>query len=262
MQINGKNIILTGAASGIGRALLGLLAQSSVRIIAVDKDAERLKELPAGRAEIIPYTCDLGQPEAVDALFREATRQLGGVDLFIASAGFAYYEKIEAENWAHIEQIYRVNVFSPLYTLEKMRNLNSERPHKVVIIASAMSFIGLPGYALYSSTKAALHRFAEAYRYEMDDPASLMLVYPIGTRTNFFGAATQTHVAPQTWPTQTAEQVARAILRGIQRDSHSVFPFGAFRLFLALPFLGKLEQVIESRRLQKWLRSAVYDTHG
>lgn len=138
-----------------------------------------------------------------------------------------------------------------------MRILNRKRPYKVVITASAMSFLGLPGYALYSSTKAALHRFAESYRYELDDPASLMLVYPIGTRTNFFGAASQTHAAPQTWPTQTAEQVARAILRGIQHDSRSVFPFGAFRLFLALPFLGKLERAIEAWRLKKWLRNAV-----
>lgn len=262
MQIDGKNIVLTGAASGIGRALLGLLAQFPARIIAVDKDAGRLKDFAAGRAEVIPYACDLGQPEAVDALFEEAIHKLGGVDLFIANAGFAYYEKIDSADWAHIEQIYRVNVFSPLYALEKMRNLNSRRPHKVVITASAMSFLGLPGYALYSSTKAALHRFAEAYRYEMDDPTSLMLVYPIGTRTDFFSAASQAHPAPQTWPTQTAEQVARAILRGIQHDSRSVFPFGAFRLFLALPFLGKLEQAIQAWRLKKWLRNAVHNAHG
>ncbi len=257
MRIDGQNIILTGAGSGIGRALLELLAQFPARIIAVDKDASYLEDLPAGRAEILPYACDLGHAEAVDALFDEAVRRLGGVDLFIANAGFAYYEKIEQADWAHIEQVYRVNVFSPFYALEIMRTLNSGRPHKVVITASAMSFIGLPGYALYSSTKAALHRFAEAYRYEMDDPASLMLVYPIGTRTNFFGAASQTHAAPQTWPTQTAGQVARAILRGILRDSRSVFPFEAFRLILALPFLGKLEQAIEAWRLKKWLRNTV-----
>ncbi len=257
MQIDGKNIILTGAASGVGRALLELLAQFPAQIIAVDKNAARLENLPSGRAEIIPYACDLSQPTAVDTLFDVASRQLGKIDLFIANAGFAYYEKIETADWTRIEQIYRVNVFSPLYSLEKMRTLNSGRPHKVVITASAMSFLGLPGYALYSSTKAALHRFAEAYRYEMDDPASLMLVYPIGTRTDFFGAATQTHAAPQTWPSQTAEQVARAILRGIQRDSRSVFPFGAFRLLLGLPFLGKLEQAIEAWRLERWLRNAV-----
>lgn len=257
MQLDEKNIILTGAASGIGRALLNLLAQFRAQIIAVDKDSAGLKNLPEGKAKITPHECDLSQPQAIDLLFKQAIQKLGPIDLFIANAGFAYYEKIETADWAHIEQIYRVNVFSPLYALEKMRVLNDGRPHKVVITASAMSFIGLPGYALYSSTKAALHRFAEAYRYEMDNPASLMLVYPIGTRTSFFHAASQLHPAPQTWPTQSPEQVARAILQGIQRDSRSVFPFGAFRFLLALPLLGKMEQAIESWRLNKWLRNAV-----
>ncbi len=257
MQLDHKNIILTGAASGIGRALLNLLVEFPAQLMAVDKDSAGLKDLPDGKAEIIPHNCDLSQPQAVDMLFEQAIQKLGSIDLFIANAGFAYYEKIETADWAHIEQIYRVNVFSPLYALEKMRILNNGRPHKVVIIASAMSFLGLPGYALYSSTKAALHRFAEAYRYEMNDPSCLMLVYPIGTRTAFFSAASRAHPAPQTWPTQTAEQVARAILHGIQRNSQSVFPFEAFRLFLAFPFLGKLEQAIESWRLKKWLRNAV-----
>lgn len=254
MKPGGKNIILTGAASGIGRALLELLAQFPAKIFAVDKDLERLERLPAGPATIIPYACDLGQPAAVDELFAEALRRLGTIDLFIANAGFAYYEKIAAPDWAHIEQIYRVNVFSPLYALEKMQQVNAGRPHKTVITASAMSFLGVPGYALYSSTKAALDRFAEAYRFELNDPRQLMMVYPIGTRTNFFSAATQAHAAPQTWPSQSAAQVALAILNGIQRDRLAVFPFPAFRVVLALPPLVWAEKAIEAWRLKKWLK--------
>ena len=161
MQIEGKRIVLTGAASGIGRAVLNLLAGYAVQVWAVDRDARGLADLPAGRAQITPYVCDLGQPDAVDALFESACRVMGGVDLFIANAGFAYYERIEAADWEHIERIYRVNVFSPLYSLEKMRQLNAGRPYKVVITASAMGRLALPGYALYSSTKGTLHRFAE-----------------------------------------------------------------------------------------------------
>jgi len=240
---------------GIGRALLELLAQFPAQIFAVDKDPAGLQTLPTGQATIFPYACDLGLPAAVEALFEAAIRQMGAIDLFVANAGFAYYEKIEMADWAHIEQIYRVNVFSPLYALEKMQTLNAGRPHKTVITASAMSFLGVPGYALYSSTKAALHRFAEAYRFEMADPRQLMLVYPIGTRTNFFGAASQTHAAPQTWPSQTAAQVARAILRGIQRDQQAVFPYPIFRVVLALPPLVWAEKMIEAWRLKKWRES-------
>jgi len=253
MQLSGRKIILTGAASGIGRALLEKLCAQPVQILAVDRDPSGLGESrQAGRAHIFPHVCDLGQPEAVDELFEHAKAKIGIPDLFIANAGFAYYEKIEKADWIHIEEIYRVNVFSPLYALEKMRLLNAGRPFKVVITASAMSFLGIPGYALYSSSKAALHRFADAYRYELDDPRSLALVYPIATRTAFFEAAAE-QAAPLPWPSQTPEQVAGAILRGIRRDQTTIHPSLVFRIFMSIPFLPRLEQVIESWRLRKWL---------
>jgi short-subunit dehydrogenase len=255
MQLDGKTIILTGAASGIGLALLEELSAFSGKLLAVDRNAQGLGEARTqGRMQVIPHACDLGQPNAVDEIFERALGEMGGVDLFIANAGFAYYEKIESPDWEHIERLYRVNVFAPLYAAEKMRKLNSGRPYKTVITASAMSFLGIPGYAVYSSSKAALHRFADAYRFELDDPRSLALVYPIGTRTSFFGAASP-QPAPIPWPSQPPGQVARAIVAGIQRDRVSIYPSLLFRIFLAIPFLPRLEQWIEARRLKKWLET-------
>lgn len=257
MQIESQRIILTGAASGIGRALLEQLAAYPAQILAVDRQQIGPENLPhQAKAQITPYVCDLGQPQAVDALFQAAIETLGGIDLFIANAGFAYYERLGDPDWEHIERIYRVNVFSPLYAAQKMRQLNAGRPYKVVITASAMGRLALPGYALYSSTKAALHRFAEAYAYELDDPHSLVLVYPIATRTGFFGAAAA-ETAPQPWPAQTSQQVAAAILRGIQREAPAIYPSRLFQVFIALcgplPFLRRLEQAIEARRFRRWL---------
>lgn len=255
MQIDGKSIILTGAASGIGRALLEKLAIYQVCVLAVDRDAQGLGEARVqGRMKVLPHVCDLSQPDALDGVFEHATQEMGNIDIFIANAGFAYYEAIEDADWEHIERLYRVNVFSPIFAAEKMRILNAERPYKVVITASAMSFLGLPGYALYSSSKAALHRFADAYRFELNDPHSLAVVYPIATRTSFFGTASS-QIAPQPWPSQPPEQVAQAILDGIRRDQTAIYPSAFFRVFLMLPFLPSVEQYIEARRLKNWLNT-------
>lgn len=254
MKIDGLRIVLTGAASGIGLAILEKLAAFPCQVMAVDRDEQGLQAITIhGEATIFPYAADLGSSQAVDALFEQALQRMGGIDLFIANAGFAYYEQIFRPDWAHMETIYQVNVFSPIYSAEKMRLINQGRPYKVVVTASAMGLLGLPGYALYSSTKAALHRFAEAYRSELEDPRSLALVYPIGTRTRFFGAAAP-QAAPQPWPTQTAEQVAQAVLTGIQRDQQSIYPSTLFRVFIQLPFLAHIEQAIEARRLRGWLK--------
>lgn len=258
MQLNGKNIILTGAASGIGQALLTLLAEYPLRVMAVDRHAAGLyaacAALVGQPARITPYICDLASPEAMDKLFEDALSSFGRIDLFVANAGFAYYEKIETPGWAHIEEIFRVNVFNSLYAFEKMQALNAGREHKTIITASAMAHIGLPGYALYSATKAALDRFADTHRWQMDDPRELMLVYPIATRTAFFAAAGLGVTTP--WPSQSAETVARAIIRGIWRDAKSVYPSLIFQIMLLLKGIlpmRALVQYLEHRRFKEWL---------
>jgi uncharacterized protein len=260
MQLEKQRIVLTGAASGIGLALLERLAMCQCQVVAADLNAAGLEQALVGlagcRAQVFCYTCDLGDPVQIEALFAFALKQMDGVDLFIANAGFPYYEQMAGANWGHIEKIFQVNVFSPIYSAQKMAQLNAGRPYRVVITASAMGLLGIPGYALYSATKAALDRFAECYRYELADPAALTLVYPIGTRTHFFQAAAE-HAAPFTWPTQTAEQVANAILKGIKADRRVIHPSQLFHVFIILdrllPFLRSIEQWIELQRFKRWL---------
>jgi uncharacterized protein len=259
MNISNKRIVLTGAASGIGLALLEALAELPGRILAVDVNAAALEaacaRLAGKAASITPYVCDLSRQENVDRLFDAALQSLGRIDLFFANAGFAYFEQVERPDWEHIEKIFRVNVFNTLYTVEKMQSLYGDGPYKVVVTASAMAFLAVPGYALYSATKAALDRFADGYRWQMKDPRKLLLVYPIATRTGFFRAAGER--VPSAWPSQTPQTVARAILRGVRRDRKRVSPSALFSLVMFLDrFLPMhwLEQVIEQRRLSKWLK--------
>ncbi len=67
----------------------------------------------------MPYTCDISSALNIDRLFVDAKQILGGIDIFIANAGFAYYGEIDKPDWINIEQIYRTNVFSPLYCIGK-----------------------------------------------------------------------------------------------------------------------------------------------
>ena len=260
MRIDSTRIILTGAASGIGAALLAQLSAFPCAILAADLDTPRLvqtvEQLAGSPAAVAAFAGDMGSPDHVDALFDATFGVMGGVDIFIANAGFAYYERLERADWPRIEALLKVNVMSPIYATVKMEELNRERPHRTVIVASAMGRLAIPGYALYGGSKAALHRFAEGYRLELADPNSIALVYPIGTRTRFFDRA-DGPPAPQPWPTQSAEAVARAVVRGIERDAQKIYPSFLFRLTLALdrifPPTRRIEQLIEGRRFRRWL---------
>jgi uncharacterized protein len=245
--------VLTGAASGIGRALLEALNGLNLSVIAADVNETQLLEvcatLPKMAARVIPMKVDVSSQAANDALFERAILELGGVDLFIANAGFAYFETITEPDWMRLERMYRVNTLAPIYTLERMAALNAAREFKVVWMASAMAHIGLPKYAIYSSSKGALHRFADAYRWQMPDPKALMLVYPIATRTGFFNTASESTPVPT--PSQTPEEVARAVLNGIRRDALEVYPSLLFQVgfWLTLLFPG-LRRFIQVRELR------------
>jgi short-subunit dehydrogenase len=252
-----SRIVLTGAASGIGAALLARLATYPCQIVAADMNgdclAETLQKIASPQAQIRPYVGDIGTPEGLEALFAAALGQMGRIDLFIANAGFAYYEKLGPADWGHIEQIYRVNVYSPIYAAQKMAELYGEGPYKMVITASTMGHVAIPGYSLYASTKAALHRFAEAYRFELNDRQKLMLVYPIATRTHFFDTT-----ATIPFPSQTPDYVAGRIIRGIEGDKTSVCPSVLFHIFSLLdrfqPWLRRyIVQGGEARQLRAWL---------
>jgi len=262
LKIDHQRIVLTGAASGIGEAIMRRLAAEEVDLMAVDIQAERLQQavaaLPPHRSRIQCFTGDLSQPETVDRLLEAAAEKLGGVDIFIANAGFAYYEKLAQPDWQHIESIYRLNVFSPIYTLEKLRVFQAGQPFRMVVVASAMAYMSVPGYALYASTKAALHRFVEGVRFELDRPDQVMVVYPIATRTNFFNAASQKTPVP--WPSQTPDEVARAVLDGLRRDRREVYPSLIFRSILwldrILPFVHVHYQRKEQHQFDRWQKNA------
>jgi uncharacterized protein len=257
LELSGKHIVITGAASGIGRALLEQLAALPVTIIAADRDAAGLDRARAeikGSAQIQPFAGDLSEPEGVDRLFDFAIQTMGAIDVFFANAGIAYYEQFGQPDWAHIERIFRLNVVAPLYSLQKMRALNPDRPFRVVMTASAMAQMAYPGYAVYGATKAALHRFAEAYKFE--DRASLTLVYPIGTRTRFFQQAGRD--TPLPFPLHTPEHVARVMIRAVERDQHAVYPSLSFRFALLLdrvfPPTRWIVQKIADIQFKRWIK--------
>jgi short-subunit dehydrogenase len=264
MQIDNARIIVTGAASGIGFALMKQLAAHPCQIIAADLHQSALDEAIHAlgnhpTAAIKPFAGDIGLPLTIDRLIEFGYQQMGGVDIFIANAGFAYYEAFGTPEWAHIEKIYAVNTIAPLYTLGLMAGLHRDgREFMVVITASTMAKIGIAGYALYASTKAALDRFQEAYQLEASPNAHLCIAYPISTRTGFFKGSKekkQAKNAPVPAPTQTPEYVAAKIIKGIERNARTVNTSATFSLAYAIHRVIPILNVYKNytrRQFEEW----------
>jgi uncharacterized protein len=251
MKIDGSFIVLTGCGSGIGAAILAELLQYDCRVLACDLHIEALPK----STKVIPHQCNLALPAEIDGVFTRALELAGRIDLFIANAGFAYYEDYTQPDWQRLERIYALNVLSPLYTLAKMKSTFGPQPWRVLFNASAMAFLGVPGYAVYSSTKAAVHSFADTVRFDPDMARRVSVLYPIATRTNFFKQAGQ--AIPVAFPTQSAQAVARAAIYGIKAGHLRIKPSKLFSLMMlldrVLPFLLPIYRRLEQAKFKRWL---------
>ncbi len=257
MNLTNKNIILTGATSGIGKSLLEqLLFFDEITIIAVD-----INPIVSDNQKVISYRCDLTKENEVDKLFDFAKETFRQIDVFIANAGFAYYEQLTKPDWGRIERIFQLNVFSPMYSYLKMKELNVGREYGVIITASAMGKTAIPGYALYGATKAALDRFEEAIVYEPQDLGYLGLVYPIATKSNFFANSTQKQVAkisvPVPFPSQTPDEVAKAIIKGIQGNKRHIYPSKFYQAMRFVQWISEKMvvpyQKYYAKEFKKWI---------
>ncbi len=222
-MIQNQNIVITGASSGIGKSILEMLAArgNGNRIVAASRSIGKL----TGFGEnVILFPCDLSTKEGVDALFEKAAEVFPKIDILICNAGAPYYERYDYEDWGRIERIFSLNTFSCMYSYSKYLNHLNGRNGRLVFTISAMGEMALPGYALYAATKFAMKGFQQAIRIESPKNMKITCVYPVSTKTNFFEVGGAGHKVEQPFPVQTAEAVAKATIRGVERGRRQVYP--------------------------------------
>ena len=251
MDLTNKNVVITGASSGIGLAILQELLDKGCKIVACSRHPEEIK---IKNRKLFITKCDVSDKKQLDDLFDFALKKLKNIDLFISNAGFAYYEKLQKPDYKHIDSIFKTNLYSCIYCSEKMKQLKGEEAYNFVVTASAMAELSLPGYALYSSSKAAVKGFADAYRYELNDNQHFEVIYPIATKTKFFNTAANN--TPVAWPRQTPKQVATKVIKGIEEDKKHIYPSLVFRITSIInricPLILHTYVLINNEIFKKW----------
>lgn len=234
-MISGKNIVLTGANSGIGLETMKLLTGNGNRIFAVDIRDDRMRSFGD---DVIPYICDISVKENVDRMFEDAVSVLGTIDIFYANAGYMHFERMNHPDWERTERMFRTNSISPIYSYQKYIEHLNGRSGIFAMTVSAMGKMGMPGFALYSATKFALNGFQESIRLEKPDRLQITCLYPVSTDTAFFASDVE---IDKPYPVQTPDVVAKKMLRGIEKGRKKVNPCKMFTLasglFKVFPFV-------------------------
>ena len=248
-MIDGRNIVLTGANSGIGLETLRILAANNNKIMAVDLDTENIEKFSDN---VIPYVCDISSKENIDGLFVHASSLFGKIDVFIANAGYMRYERFDDPDWEKIEKMFRTNTISVMYTYQKyVQHLNGS-DGTLAITVSAMGKMGMPAFTLYSATKFALNGFQESVRLEKPKNLTITCLYPVSTDTSFF----YDEKIEKPYPVQTPDLVAKKFVKGIGKGRKKVNPCKMFvfasGLFKVLPFTRTMYRNSEMKKFQRY----------
>ena len=251
MQIDGSIVAITGAGSGIGRALATLLKARGCRLALADVETTALAEtvsLLGGGSDFVGATVDVTDPAAVQMFADAAVEQFGAVDVLINNAGVSTFNLLEHQTLDDWRWVVEVNLMGVVHGIDAFLPilLNREQAHIVNVASVAGVQSGIAFLGPYAATKVAVVSITETLAQEMaayHPNVGVTALCPGNTDTNVMAAERnrpgqlgqeRRSDDAETWrrnilesftdPTgRTAEDVAAQLIEGVEADQLFVF---------------------------------------
>jgi short-subunit dehydrogenase len=227
--LEGRTALVTGASSGIGRALAARLAAEGARVALVARrEAELAKladEIRQAGGDAVALACDVGERTAVERTARIAIERLGAIDLLVNNAGYGRHRRFLDWDAADIERMMRVNYLGAVWFTKALLPQMTERHSGwVVFLSSVAGRIPIPEESAYAATKFALLGLAEALSIEVEDAGvHVMSVLPGVIRTPFFDADMFERLPPVARRSMVeVDGLVDAILHGLARGRREI----------------------------------------
>jgi short-subunit dehydrogenase len=226
-----RRALVTGASSGIGRALAIELARSGVDQVLIARREDRLAEVAAeirtlGR-RVVNVVGDVTDPAVRRRALDAARDELGGLDILVNNAGVGAHGRFADADPGRLRPIMEVNFFAAAEMIREAVPLLKAGVQPVVVnIGSILGYRGAPHKSEYSASKFALYGLSQAIRPELATLEIDLLVATVGpTDTEHFDTLLEEH-GEMPWGDprrKPADVVARSIVRAIARGRHEVF---------------------------------------
>lgn len=233
MDLDAKRVLITGASRGIGRSLAEAFADAGARVALVARDATALDAL-ANELGGTAHPADLLDPDRLLGLVEQVEAEGGPVDVLVNNAGLAFEGTLWDGTADQVDRQVRLNLTVPLELCRQAipRMLDRGAGH-IVNVASLAALASVPGMTVYAATKAGLAQGTSALRDELRGlPVGVTTVLVGGVPTDMlatgesyppFHEAFERLRRIQLVPDTPPEALARAVVRGVQRGSRTVY---------------------------------------
>lgn len=232
MNLQNKVAIVTGASSGIGLAVSKLFAKNGVKVALVARSKNKLKKTEKELPHSFAVPCDMTKEDEIRNMVRRVNNHYGKIDILINNAGQGYDAPVEKINIDIFRFVINLDLIGPLIAMQQVIPIMRKQKEGVIInISSGTALMYLPYMSAYSSLKRALVGISLTAREELKrDNISVSVVYPYITLTGFekntikeVGEVKQEDDGGLLHPPDTAEYIARKILKGMKNDEAEIF---------------------------------------
>lgn len=273
-DFRGKVVVITGAAGGLGRALVHAFAQVGAHVAALDRDACALEALARDLGALagldatawMTAVCDVTRLDDCQAAIAQVCARFGGVDVLINNAGIAHRSAFADTQVDVLRRVMDVNFFGAVHCTHAAIASLRQRAGMVIAISSVAGFAPLIGRTGYAASKHALHGFFDSLRTEVqDDGVDVLIVCPSFIDTGIdraaLGADGQPAAQPRTTTGKTTQpaEVANAILHAArQRRQRLLLGFTA----QAAWWLSRLWPARYAAVMRKRLRAEIFPANS
>ena len=241
-KLRNRKCLITGAASGIGKALAESLAREGAVLFLTDINQEQLDALAAklraaGSSVPVSKALDISDFDAVQAFATEIQSAHGSLDVLMNVAGIAIWGSVENLEHKHWRRTIDVNLMGPIHVIECFvpEMIRAGRGGNLVNVSSAAGLFGLPWHGAYSASKFGLRGVSEVLRFDLRrHRIGVHLVCPGGVDTGLVKTVDIRGVDRENERVRklvrgfqrraiTPEVAAREILKGMKRGDYLIF---------------------------------------
>ena len=232
MEIKGKNVIITGGGSGVGKELTKQMLQCGCNVASIDINKEELEELKKelNSNNLKTYVVDMGNIESIKEFREKYKKDYSDVDIIINNAGIIQpFVKVESLDDNTINKVMNVNFFGPVNLIRFfMEDLTKDKTEQYIVNVSSMGgFFPFPGQTIYGASKAALKIFTEGLYAELEKTnVRVMIVLPGAMNTNITknsNVEIDTSKEDSNFKLLEPSIAATQIIEGIQKNKFKLF---------------------------------------
>jgi short-subunit dehydrogenase len=264
---HGKVIVITGASSGIGRETALAAGRRGASVVAAARRIEKLRdviaEIEVSGGKAIAVETDVSREADVKKMITAAADTYQRIDVLVNNAGAGLFAPVAEITSEQMERIWRTNFMGTFYAIrEVLPIMQRQKTGHIITIASMAGKRATPLNAAYCSTKFAQIGFMESLRTELSGTEiRCSVVYPGPTDTEFLYALENPGKRAVRYygPVQTAEKVAAAVLKVIERPKAEVYTQGYGRAIVILNTLmpGFIDWIVRKRVKRKLFEQEV-----